>query len=332
MDSLISVIVPVYKVEAYLRRCVDSVIHQTYPHLEILLVDDGSPDGCGRICDEYAQTDSRVRVIHKENGGLSSARNAGIDAAAGEYLAFLDGDDWLEPDAYEQMVGLAKRYGVKLVCGGRYDVDGRTGARTLGLCPAKEERISGEELAGRIFLWDGCDSSAVDKLYHRSLFETDRYPLGRVCEDVPVTYRIALRAEQAAMYDRPVFNYFHRLESITKEAVSHRTFHFMTHAGQIYQDICQNVPNLQNQARYLLVRSLLHTMLVLDTTDPENKKRFCREYQTARKELRRHMGFLLKSPWFSGQDRLTGLLLLAGIYRPLRGIYHRWKRGREGNA
>ena len=100
----ISVIVPIYKVEKYLARCVDSIINQTYKNLEIILVDDGSPDGCGAMCDEYAKKDERIKVIHKENGGLSSARNAGLDIATGDYIAFVDSDDRLSSDAYEKPV------------------------------------------------------------------------------------------------------------------------------------------------------------------------------------------------------------------------------------
>ena len=110
MNRLISVIVPIYKVEPYLKQCVDSIINQTYKNLEIILVDDGSPDGCPHICDEYAQQDNRVRVIHKINGGLSSARNAGLDIATGEYIAFVDSDDWLESDMYRTLVDLLHKY------------------------------------------------------------------------------------------------------------------------------------------------------------------------------------------------------------------------------
>lgn len=106
-SPLISVIVPVYKVEEYLARCVDSILGQTYRNLEILLVDDGSPDRCGEICEEYAARDTRIRVIHKENGGLSSARNAAIDVAQGEYLGFVDSDDWIEPETYEALLEMA---------------------------------------------------------------------------------------------------------------------------------------------------------------------------------------------------------------------------------
>lgn len=104
MNPLISVIVPVYRVEPFLPRCLDSLRNQTYRNLEILLVDDGSPDNCGKICDEYAEKDHRFRVIHKENGGLSSARNAGLDAATGEFIGFVDSDDWIAPQMYETLL------------------------------------------------------------------------------------------------------------------------------------------------------------------------------------------------------------------------------------
>ena len=106
-DILVSVIVPVYNVEAYLGRCVDSILAQTYRNLEVILVDDGTKDNCDRICDDYAAGDPRIRVIHKENGGLSSARNAGIDIARGDFLEFVDSDDWIEPDAVESLLQTA---------------------------------------------------------------------------------------------------------------------------------------------------------------------------------------------------------------------------------
>ena len=177
----ISVIVPVYNVEQYLPRCVESILAQTYENLEILLVDDGTKDNCGAICDAYARQDERVKVIHKENGGLSSARNAGIDVSTGEYFSFVDSDDWIEPDMYEKMMALTEKYGVRLVCAGRWDVSSETGEKTPGLCPPKEEVISGEALVRRIFHWENIDSAAWDKLYHKSLFLFFCYPLGVIC-------------------------------------------------------------------------------------------------------------------------------------------------------
>lgn len=319
----ISVIVPVYNVEPYLRRCVDSILGQTYENLEVILVDDGSSDGSGAVCDEYEAKDSRVRVIHKENGGLSSARNAGIDASTGEYLSFIDSDDWIEPETYGYMLGLAKKYGVKLICAGRYDVDAATGERTVGLCPPREEKVSAGELVGRIFLWDNADSAACDKLYHRSLFEGIRYPVGVVCEDVPVTYRVILETDYAAMGNRPVYNYFHRSGSLSKSQVSEKTLHFSRHTAEILPYIRENYPDIEPKARYLRVRSLAHLLLVLETKGEKSWERFPEEYQAARKELGRNLGFILKTPYLGKQDKLTDLLLVLGLYRPLRRLRHR---------
>ena len=105
----ISVIVPVYKVEPYLRKCLDSIVNQTYRNLEIILVDDGSPDNCGRICDEYAERDNRIRVIHQKNGGVSSARNEGLKIASGDWIGWVDSDDWIEPDMFEYLLENAKK-------------------------------------------------------------------------------------------------------------------------------------------------------------------------------------------------------------------------------
>ena len=106
----ISVVVPVYKVEPYLRKCLDSIVNQTYRDLEIILIDDGSPDNCGRICDEYAERDARIRVVHQENSGLSAARNAGLKLVSGSYIGFVDSDDWIEPDMYSYLLGNALEY------------------------------------------------------------------------------------------------------------------------------------------------------------------------------------------------------------------------------
>ena len=323
-ETQISVIVPVYNVENYLARCVDSILAQTYENLEVILVDDGATDRSGLICDELASRDSRVKVIHKKNGGLSSARNAGLETAAGEYIAFVDSDDWIEPDAYAHMMQLMKTHQVKLVCGGRYDVSGKTGERTVGLCPKREAVISGEELAGRIFLWDGCDSSACDKLYHRSLLEHFRYPEGKVCEDVPVTYKIVLQAERVAMSDRPFYNYYHRAGSISMaSAITEKTFHFSQHTAVIYPYIRDNHPAIAAQACYLRVRSLSHILLLLEQSEADVRQQFAAEYRHARKELKKHTLFFLKSPYFGKKEKITNLLLNLGLYRLLRPIFHR---------
>lgn len=319
---LISVIVPVYKVEQYLPRCVDSLLHQTYENLEIILVDDGSPDRCGEICEEYARKDPRIRVIHKENGGLSSARNAGIDVARGEYLGFVDSDDWVEPEAYALMAEMAVEEKLPMVCGGRYDVSSKITEKKIGLCPQLREVISGEELASRIFRWEHVDSAAGDKLYHRSLFAQIRYPFGRICEDVPTTYRLALTAGRVGMLDKPLYNYYHRPGSITMAAFSEKTFHFPEHAAGVYADICRNYPNLKPSARYLLVRSLGYTLQVVELAGEDTKKRFAAPCAALRRQLWRHVPFFLTSPLFSLRERATWLLMCTGGYMFLHRLRH----------
>lgn len=325
-QALISVIVPVYKVEAFLPKCVDSILNQTYKNLEILLVDDGSPDGSGALCDAYARQDSRVRVIHKKNGGLSDARNAGIEAAAGDYLAFVDSDDWLEPDTYEVMLSAAERHHTQLVCAGRYDEYEETGESTQGLCPQKEECVSGTEAVRRVFHWDRLDSSACDKLYARQLFDGIRYPVGRVCEDIMVTYRLMLRSRHAALLPKPVYHYRHRASSITMSPVSEKNFHYFQNAVRIYEDIKTNVPELEPDAHYLLVCALRYNVQMLDLAGKEAKRRFRAEYRDSCKQLRQHFGFVRRSGHFTKRDQFEIAMTARGLFNPMMDVYHIFKK------
>lgn len=324
-DPLISIIVPVYKVEQYLSKCVDSILNQTYENLEVILVDDGSPDNCGNICDEFASKDDRVRVIHKKNGGLSSARNAGIDVARGEYFGFVDSDDWIEPEMYEMLLSAARKYDAKVAYGGRYDVDGVTGEKTVGLCPQIDECISGMEMLGRVFIWDNCDSAAWDKLYHRSVFDEIRYPLGLINEDIAIFYHLMERTDKVAMCPKPMYNYLHRENSITTAKISDKTFHFVQHTDKIYPYIQQNYPELADRARYFHIRALAYTVMMVDLASDDDREKYMQQYSVRRKELRGHIPFLLKANFFGKQERLTDILMALGCYRPLRMIYHRIK-------
>jgi len=311
---LISVIVPVYKVEDYLARCVSSLTGQTYPDLEIILVDDGSPDDCGTLCDRFAVQDERIRVIHKENGGLSSARNAGIDIARGEYLGFVDSDDWLEPDAYALLLEAALREDVKLVCAGRYDYSERTGEKKVGLCPVRAEVISGEELVRRIFTWDHVDTSACDKLYSAALFRDVRYPEGIINEDHPVTYNLALAAGKVAMVDKPIYNYYHRAGSITTSGVSEKVFHYTCNTQKILSDVLATYPSLKKEALYLRLTSLGHVLMKVDRSGKQDRERYSRECRALRKELRSHLGFVLTSPLISRKNRILWTLMGLDLY------------------
>lgn len=210
-DPTISIVVPIYKVEPYLRQCLDSIVEQTYQNLEIILVDDGSPDNCGAICDEYAARDERIRVIHKENGGVSSARNIGLAAAAGEWLGWVDGDDWIEPDMYEYMLRNALEQNADVaVCGRmeRYpDRDVFWGWDILQLW-------SREQAAGYLLEDKELRSYLCDKLWRRELFADIEFPEGQVYEDIMVTCRLILKAERVIALPESKYNYRQRSDSI----------------------------------------------------------------------------------------------------------------------
>ena len=321
-NPLISIIVPVYKVEDYLARCVDSLRNQTYENLEIILVDDGSPDNCGAICDDYAARDSRIRVIHKKNGGLSSARNAGIDVAQGAYLGFVDSDDWVDIHTYEWLMEMVQTEHVKMVCAGRWDYSSATGEKTLGLCPPEREVISGEELAKRIFLWDNVDSAAWDKLYHRSLFQELRYPLGVVSEDLPVTYRAGLKAGRIGMLNKPVYYYFHREGSITTAAISEKSFQPSGNTRQVLYHVQREYPQLLDYATAFHVSHLGYICTVTELAGKDTIQKFHTQYSQKRRELRSFLPFILRSPLIKKKDRLTWITICFGCYGFLRKVYH----------
>ena len=225
--GLVSVIVPVYKVEAYLDKCVESLVNQSYTNLEIMLVDDGSPDNCPAMCDAWAQKDSRIRVIHKENGGLSDARNAGMAVARGEYLAFVDSDDWVERDYIDAMYRALKATDADVAaCDVRWvwekdkDTVYEPGKITWH---SVEVRTALTELAEN----RGFRQVAWNKLYRACVFTGEAYPKGRLHEDEFVTYRILDKCNRLVYVDAPLYNYFQRQGSIMQTFSSKRVIDAM---------------------------------------------------------------------------------------------------------
>lgn len=220
----ISVVVPVYKVEAYLHRCVDSILQQSYRDFELILVDDGSPDSCGSICDAYARQDSRIHVIHQENGGLSAARNAGIDwvfaGSDSRWFTFIDSDDWIHPQTLERLLRAAEEYQTKVsVCG--Y-------AETAGENPTvTEASLNASAVDPRWFYQNRFINATVawGKLYSRDLFESVRYPAGKIHEDEFVTYRLLMESGTIAVLEAPLYAYFVNPAGITKKGWSPRKLH-----------------------------------------------------------------------------------------------------------
>ena len=216
MKPLISVIIPIYNVEEYLVRCVNSVLNQTYQNLEIILVDDGSPDNSPRMCDEFAKKDSRIKVIHKKNGGLSSARNAGLDIATGEYVAFLDSDDYIHPQMYEKLLtSLQANTADMVICGVHYVNEDGTDFDKVEPCPIKNEVLTQDEVFAKLSKPAGFYYVTTwNKLYKKSIFNNIRFPEGKIHEDEFTIHYIVAECEKIACVKEELYHYVQRSESI----------------------------------------------------------------------------------------------------------------------
>ena len=216
----ISVIVPVYKVEKYLNRCVESIVNQSFFNFELILVDDGSPDNSPQICDDWAQKDARIRVIHKENGGLSSARNAGISIADGEYLLFVDSDDVIHPDSLNILMTAIQRTGAEIAlgCFTRFAEDTIDVSQYLPWDEVIQIKSNLDILDG--FFEDIANIpslvSACGKLWHRNLFNDITFPVGRLFEDEFTTYKLYHRANSIAFVNIELYFYYDNMEGITR--------------------------------------------------------------------------------------------------------------------
>lgn len=228
MSDLISVIVPVYKVEEYLDRCVESIVNQTYTNLEIILVDDGSPDNCPQMCDEWAKKDNRIKVIHKENGGLSDARNAGLDIAQGEYVGFVDSDDYIHSKMYELLYkSIISNNSDMSICDTRIvDEDGNSIINKNLFSPFTQKNISGkmileqklfEKVAWKwIVVWP--------KLYAKCLFENVRFLIGKINEDEFIVQDIFVNCANISCVNEQLYYYVQRNGSITNSNLSFKSF------------------------------------------------------------------------------------------------------------
>ena len=300
---LISVIVPVYNVENYIHRCVDSIINQTYKNLEIILVDDGSPDNCGYICDEYARKDNRIVVVHQTNGGLSAARNAGLDICRGEYIGFVDSDDCIHPEMYERLYNDICKYHVRLafchpnMCRGEIP-DVEEGLSTE--CRDKEFVIL-KSMTEQIW-W-----SAWTKLYERSLFAEIRYPQGKTNEDYAITMYIYDQCDRIAINYNKLYNYCVRENSICTSPLNLKKFDQIDNTLDVLLYMEDRHPEWKKAAESVFITTLIK-LLGMSINATEKK------YDLKKKEIFNYIRTYYKSAMLNPYILFKQKLMLTAAY------------------
>lgn len=308
-NSRVSIIIPVYKVERYLRRCVNSVLNQTYSNWEVILVDDGSPDNCPAICDEYAQKDRRIRVIHKKNGGLSSARNAALDSLiTGEYVTFVDSDDWIEDNTIEYCLHLIDQY--------KADVVEYTFEETKDYIEhAKQHQKIVSVYEGDSVLEEYLRKEAYSvctSLFNRQLFDGLRFREGKINEDIDLKYKVLQRCKKMVYSNQKKYFYFQSGDSISMGGLKRKDFDLYDAAEELckltQQSNNKNIRFLGEAKKRRTAFSLLCKIAYYGVADQSlNKAELVRSLT---KEHRGNVGILLKSPMSLSRKVLAVLFAL----------------------
>ena len=265
---MVSIIIPVYNVQDYLARCVDSVLTQTYTDLEIILVDDGSIDISGDICDEYALHDARVRVIHKENGGLSDARNAGLDVARGNYVAFIDADDYVHPSFVELLLKTINETGAQIAVSTWQELKDGDKPRKVKTKRHRCTILTQEEAISSVFYQKKLNHSACSRIFETQLFNNLRFPEGMLYEDLAIIYPLLCKVEKVALINTPMYYYMHRQGSIITTMSLRRT-HVLDHIERIEEQVTDEAPQYLPAVRSRHLSACFNMLRLMPADDPK---------------------------------------------------------------
>lgn len=275
---VVSVIIPVYDTVSFLTQAVESVLHQSFPDWELILVDDGSSDGSETVCDNYAASDPRIHVIHQENQGVSAARNKGLSAAAGDYLQFLDSDDWLSADALEILTRTISESGADMVIfDARFEGNGWSRHETSRVSPG----VYTSEQILELLSIPSIPPYACNKFCRRTLYDGVNFPPGEKWEDVATTFIPVSRAGQIAVIDRELYHYRQWGGAITKQAVQDNSIHkwrFLQYRKR-YEFLCSHYPRIAPAARWsVFVNGMLYYSFCLSGKDHRDERIKVRQY------------------------------------------------------
>ena len=314
MGEKISVIVPVYNVEQYLERCVDSIINQTYTNLEIILVNDGSTDNSGKLCDELAKKDERIRVIHKENGGLSDARNRGIDESESDLVGFIDSDDYIDSDMYEVLLKNLNDTDADLSMCALYDVYNNTPEAQV---TNKEIwKLSSEQAIKMVMEAKILSVTAVNKLYRKSLFTDLKFEVGKIAEDAFIMIKLLDKCEKIVATNEKKYYYVHRENSITTQKFSTKFLNVIEAYEQNSNIILEKYPKLKDVAQTRMNWAYFYVLDRLLLDDNYNDKELENKLISY---LKNHRKDILNDPLFTKGRKIgfIALLLSRNLYRKL---------------
>ena len=314
MGEKISVIVPVYNVEQYLERCVDSIINQTYTNLEIILVNDGSTDNSGKLCDELAKKDERIRVIHKENGGLSDARNRGIDESESDLVGFIDSDDYIDSDMYEVLLKNLNDTDADLSMCALYDVYNNTPEAQV---TNKETwKLSSEQAIKMVMEAKILSVTAVNKLYRKSLFTDLKFEVGKIAEDAFIMIKLLDKCEKIVATNEKKYYYVHRENSITTQKFSTKFLNVIEAYEQNSNIILEKYPKLKDVAQTRMNWAYFYVLDRLLLDDNYNDKELENKLISY---LKNHHKDILNDPLFTKGRKIgfIALLLSRNLYRKL---------------
>lgn len=325
---LISVIVPVYNIIDLLPRCVNSIRRQTYRNIEIILVDDGSTDNSGALAEKMALEDKRVRVFHKENGGSSSARNLGISKARGEYIGFVDSDDFIEPRMYEKLLAVALGEGLMMVQISRDEID-EQGNRMPDVCqpPEEPELWDCQHFMRELLLHKG-DCSFCTKLIHASLLQEERFPEGELNEDFHLLVRLLPKVPGVAILPDQDYHVYYRYGSNTRtrnrEEFPRVFTDIVRNADRVYEIVGREYPALLPEAMRFGLIQRLDYMLHIPISMMNGKNEF---YVQVKKYLKAHKRDVRQSPYLTKKNKKY--LLILGTSPKLARRVHRILKGKQ---
>lgn len=300
---MISVIVPVYNVEKYLERCVKSIVAQTYTDLEILLIDDGSTDKSGKMCDDFQQTDSRIKAFHKQNGGLSDTRNYGIEHSAGEFISFVDSDDYIDEKMLETLHRLITENDADLAVCSAMDVF--EGKEVTQVKEIKEFNLNKVESYKYMLRGDGIPS-ACNKLYKRQTVGDVRFPVGKLYEDGFFTPQILKKVEKTAVTSKPMYYYFRRADSITTKPFRKGDLDVIEAYDKCVKQVKELCPEALPYAEFRYRNAYFN---VLDKMLMRDDCKEIPEYKQVVKYLKKHTAQIVKDPGFGKMRKIAAVAL-----------------------